>query len=196
MDVGELMRAYEDRKPEIKERLRSFQTTEPREELAFCICTPQSKAKRCWEAVEMLIDGGKLDAQPGEIARILQTRVRFHNTKARHIAEAMKLDLSLLPGDPLEARDWLVANVKGLGMKEASHFLRNTGRGEDITILDRHILKNLKELGVISEVPRSLGRRVYLEIEANARAFSRKVGIPLAELDLLLWSLETGEVFK
>jgi len=94
------------------------------------------------------------------------------------------------------ARDWLVRNVKGLGYKEASHFLRNIGLGKELAILDVHILKNLKELGVIENIPSSLTKKRYLEIEDKMRKFSRRTKIPLAELDLLLWSLETGFVFK
>ncbi len=196
MDVRELFHLYEERKREIKERMRYFKTTDPREELAFCLCTPQSKAKRCWEAVEELSRNDKLNAPPEEIAEILQSRVRFHNTKARRIAEAINLDISQLPQDPVQARDWLVDNIKGLGMKEASHFLRNIGLGEDVAILDRHILKNMKEFGVIDSVPRSLNAKSYLTIEEKMREFAQETGIPLAELDLLLWSLETGEIFK
>ena len=96
-----------------------------------------------------------------------------------------------------DLRDWLVENVKGFGYKEASHFLRNIGLGQDTAILDRHILKNLKRLGVIDRFPASIGsRRVYLDIEDMMRRFSHKTGIPLEELDLLFWSLETGFVFK
>jgi len=89
-----------------------------------------------------------------------------------------------------------VENVKGLGYKEASHFLRNIGLGEDLAILDRHILKNLALLGVIAEVPESPSKRLYLEIEKQMTAFSCKVGIPMGQLDLLLWYKEAGEIFK
>ncbi len=94
-------------------------------------------------------------------------------------------------------REWFVENIKGFGYKEASHFLRNIGLGKDIAILDRHILKNLKKYGVIDKIPSSLGsRRVYLEIEEKMKGFSKKTGIPLEDMDLLFWSLQTGFVFK
>ncbi len=83
-----------------------------------------------------------------------------------------------------------------MGYKEASHFLRNIGLGEDLAILDRHILKNLALLGVIEEVPSSPTKRIYLEIEKKMTAFSGQAGIPMGELDLLLWYKEAGEVFK
>lgn len=98
--------------------------------------------------------------------------------------------------DVYERREWLVKNIKGLGYKEASHFLRNIGFGKDIAILDRHILKNLNLLGVIKEIPESMGRKKYLGIEKNMAEFAKEIDIPLAHLDLLLWYKETGEIFK
>ena len=98
--------------------------------------------------------------------------------------------------DIFALRGWLVENVKGYGMKEASHFLRNIGLGDDIAILDRHILKHLVKNNVIPEVPKSLTEKKYMEIENRMRAFSKEIGIPFAHLDLLWWSEETGEIFK
>jgi N-glycosylase/DNA lyase len=96
----------------------------------------------------------------------------------------------------VEMRDWFQQNIKGYGLKEASHFLRNVGFGEDIAILDRHILRNLKKLGVISEIPAHISLKLYHEIEEKMKAFAKKVKIPMAALDLILWAKETGEVFK
>jgi N-glycosylase/DNA lyase len=68
--------------------------------------------------------------------------------------------------------------------------------GQGIAILDRHILKNLKLLGVIDEVPKSLTRKKYMEIEQSMSDFCNRTGVPEEELDLLLWSREAGEIFK
>ena len=98
-------------------------------------------------------------------------------------------------GNP-DKREWLVENVYGYGYKEAAHFLRNIGFYEDIAILDRHILKNLAKLKVIDEVPKSLTKKKYFEIEEKMRSFCNETGISMEELDLILWSQETGEIFK
>ena len=170
-------------------------------ELVFCLLTPQSKAKSCGAAVERLHECGLLTA--GSAARITgELRgVRFHYTKAKKLVGARKFLPGLKAriaafGSPHEAREWLVANVDGLGYKEASHFLRNIGKGSDLAILDRHILKNLALLGIIDEMPSSLSRRKYLEIEGRIREFCGREGIPMDHLDLLLWCRETGEIFK
>src|SRR6267143_178578 len=98
--------------------------------------------------------------------------------------------------NPFELREWFVENVKGLGYKEASHFLRNIGHGEEFAILDRHILRNIKKLGLVEEIPTSLTKKKYLDIEERLRHFSKEIDIPMADLDLLFWSKETGWVFK
>jgi N-glycosylase/DNA lyase len=98
--------------------------------------------------------------------------------------------------DGYQAREWLVWNVKGIGYKEAGHFLRNIGFNQDLAILDRHILKNLKRLGVIDTVPDSLSRRQYLTIEVKMKEFSEVIRIPMSYLNFVLWYKETGEILK
>jgi N-glycosylase/DNA lyase len=88
-----------------------------------------------------------------------------------------------------------VRNVRGLGWKEASHFLRNIG-WHDLAILDRHILRNLVRHGVLRSVPATLTRSRYLAIERKFRQFAGAVGISMDELDLLFWSRATGEILK
>jgi N-glycosylase/DNA lyase len=208
-----IQESYKSRKKEIRNKISEFRRVRngPDErifaELAFCFCTPQSKAQSCWSAVSELQTSGLLySGSLPEIRRTLRRKVRFHNNKSGYILQArnlftesgkLSIKKSLLEkGTPFEMREWIVKNVKGIGYKEASHFLRNIGFGQDIAILDRHILKNLQKHGAINEVPKTLSSKKYLEIESRMREFSRKSKIPMGELDLLFWSEETGEVFK
>jgi len=212
--VDELQRLYTSKKREIALRLRDFRRCwedstdeEIFTELAFCLLTPQSKAKSCWNAINLMNEGGLLlGGTAGEIRPILKKCVRFHNKKADYLIKAralfekdgmisIKKIIRSFP-DVHQCRDWLVKNLTGLGYKEAGHFLRNIGFGGKIAILDRHILKNLHALGVIDEIPASLSTKKYLEIEKKMADFSAKLHIPLSHLDLLLWSKETGEIFK
>jgi N-glycosylase/DNA lyase len=144
----------------------------------------------------------------GDINQIVNelVGVRFKNKKALYIVEAKKLfsndDKIVIKSklkqfnDTYKLRDWLVQNVKGIGYKEASHFLRNVGLGENMAILDRHVLKSINLLGVIDEVPRSLSKKKYFETENKMMKFASKINIPMSYLDLLLWYKETGEIFK
>ena len=74
--------------------------------------------------------------------------------------------------------------------------MRNIGFFEEIAILDRHILKNLKKYRAIKSVPKNLSSKKYFEIENQMKKFSEKIKIPMHELDLLFWSEETGEIFR
>lgn len=209
--ANQIKETYEQIKREIESRIEDFRNIWEKgderifEELTFCIFTPQSKAKVCWNTVQKLKeDDILLDACEEKISDNIN-KVRFRNNKASYLVEArekfMDEDISLKEKisqfeDQKEAREWIVDNVKGLGYKEASHFLRNIGKGDDLAILDRHILKNLVDLEVIEEEPNTLTRKKYLEIEKKMKEFSDKVGIPLGHLDLVLWYEETGYIFK
>jgi N-glycosylase/DNA lyase len=94
----------------------------------------------------------------------------------------------------IEARDFLVENISGLGMKEASHFLRNTG-GQSLAILDRHILALMAEHKIIQK-PKSLNLNSYKEIEKKFTEIASMLRMPPAKLDLFLWYIKTGEVLK
>ncbi|MFH1978730.1 MAG: N-glycosylase/DNA lyase [Candidatus Aenigmatarchaeota archaeon] len=201
-----LIESYEEKKIEIKSRLQDFRKVWKSndnlfEELAFCLFTPQSKAEACWKAVCDLKENGLLyDGSSSQLAKYMQS-VRFYNNKINHLIGARKfangeLRRELENLNQEEAREWLVENVKGFGYKEASHFLRNVGFAEDLMILDRHILKNLVKHRAIREIPKSMTPSKYFEIEDKMKRFASKVGIPPAELDILLWSQETGKVFK
>lgn len=201
----ELIEEYKRKKTDIKERLKEFKDIGKGSkknifpELCFCILTPQSNARHCDKAIQELKNKNLIfTGCAGAIRRILKGKSRFHNKKARYIINARRLfDNTFLDhDDTVDMREAIVNKIKGVGYKEASHFLRNIGLGQDIAILDRHILKNLKRYGVISKVPASLTPKVYIDIENKTRKFSRKIGIPMEELDLLFWSKETGEIFK
>lgn len=175
-------------------------------ELVFCLFTPQSKAISCWEAVNELADKNMiLNATDKEIALKIN-KVRFRNNKAKYLIEARNLFLvnskikikeKLSSFDNIyELREWIVKNIKGIGYKEASHFLRNIGIGKELAILDRHILKNLKILGAIDEMPKTLTPSVYKKIEKDMQRFSKETGIPMAHMDMILWCKESGGIFK
>ena len=96
-----------------------------------------------------------------------------------------------------ERRDWLAQDprIKGLGYKEASHFLRNVGF-KGYGILDKHVVRCLAEMGVIKSAKPPTSRKNYMETEGRMREFADKVRIDFDELDLVLWSMKTGEVLK
>ena len=166
-----LQKDYEEKKIEIVKRLNDFKKINGDDlfyELCFCLLTPQSSAKRADWCIQELKKRNFLKNR-FDPTSILKQKIRFHNHKGKYLLE-MRAKYSKLKSeldkvkDNKEKRNFLVKNVKGLGLKEASHFLRNTGH-ENLAILDRHILKNLVKLKVIDEIPKSLTKKKYFEIE-------------------------------
>jgi len=210
-ELNELLSSYRKKRYQIKKKLKEFGDLYKSndecifKELCFCILTPQSKAIYCDEAVKELVRSGLLlKGEKSDIKANLR-RVRFPNSKASYLIAARKafknsgrfdIKSKIDEGNIFKTREWFVKNIKGLGYKEASHFLRNIGFGNDIAILDIHILRSLKRYGIIKKIPSLINRKIYLNVENKMRGFSLKIGIPLQELDLLFWSEQTGFIFK
>jgi N-glycosylase/DNA lyase len=211
LNTAGLEHEYFLRKAAIRERLDDFRKMwnlpdkKIFAELCFCICTPQSRAVCCDKAIKGLERSGKLFTGTVKEIREGLSGVRFPNNKAGYIKEARDffssrggieikkyVDLS----DIGRTRDFFVENVKGIGYKEASHFLRNIGHGGGLAILDVHIIKNMVKYGILQDKPACISRACYAELEEKLKRFSKKTDIPMDELDILFWSMETGVIFK
>jgi N-glycosylase/DNA lyase len=203
MNPEQLREQFELRKDEIRARLDDFSNPKMNDifyEMCFCILTPQSNAKKCWNAVLELKEKDFLHKGEINVEFILKSNTRFHNNKSKYIELAKSnfkeiFNKIFTTTDSKELRLWLVDNIKGYSFKEASHFLRNIGY-KNLAILDRHILKNIILLGMIPELPKTLTKNRYLEIEDKISNYCEDIEISMDELDLLLWSIEAGEVFK
>jgi N-glycosylase/DNA lyase len=211
--VQQLKSIYTHKKEEIHLRLEEFKgiwrtgtEEEVFAELVFCILTPMARGKMCCVAVENMIRSGVLFT--GDSTQIAKDLIgaRFINKKSAYIVEAREKSLqagtvclkSIINSmnDGRKAREWLARNVKGIGYKEASHFLRNIGFEQNLAILDRHILKNLKSFGVVEDIPGSLTKRQYFDIEKRMLEFSEAIHIPMSYLDFVMWYKETGAILK
>ncbi|HEX8180626.1 MAG TPA: hypothetical protein VF525_13845 [Pyrinomonadaceae bacterium] len=211
--VERMRAAHRARRAQIRARLAEFdsvrrEATDARlwEELVFCIFTAGASARmglRSIEAVRPLLAAGA----HADLANALTGVHRYPHSRSGYIVATREhlladCDLRLRArldafADPLERRDWLARTrgIKGLGYKEASHFLRNIGyRG--YAILDKHILRSLAELGVVPSPEPPTTRARYLTTEDALRRFARKARIDFDELDLVLWSMKTGEILK
>jgi N-glycosylase/DNA lyase len=205
LDAAHLRKHHRDKARLIRQRLEEFRMVRPEDyfyELVYCLLTPQSSAVNAAKAVRLLRETN-LQHTPVDPEPLLHQKefyIRFHRTKAKHILAAKEQYFLVYPhllngSSGTELRAWLVTNVKGLGWKEASHFLRNIGH-RNLAILDRHILRNLLRAGVVRTLPKSLTASRYFLIEQKFRDFAGRIRIPMDELDLLFWGMETGEILK
>jgi N-glycosylase/DNA lyase len=213
LTIEAVRETHQERAEAIRARLAEFQAVWNArsdeilwQELVFCIFTANASARMGLRSVEA-VKNFLIEGTQSELARILAGVHRFPNARSSYIVttrDFLQTDCGLRLreklesfADPLERRDWLAKTkqIKGLGYKEASHFLRNIGyRG--YAILDKHILNCLAELGVIQDPKPPSNRPKYLETEAVLKRFADQIEVDFDELDLVLWSIKTGEILK
>ncbi len=209
--IEKIKLAHSERRDEIRARLAEFEAVWKRgsderlwEEMVFCFFTGGCSARmglRSIEAVRPLLITGTHE----ELMNALLGRHRYPRARAGYIVASrtfLQADCGLQLRkklesfeNPLERRDWLVKRIKGLGYKEASHFLRNIGL-TGYAILDKHILRSLAELKIIDDPKPPNTRLRYLTIENKLKNLALLSGINFDELDLVLWSMKTGEILK
>jgi len=213
LTIEKIKVAYLERREEILKRLAEFQDIRENggderlwEEMVFCFFTGGCSARmgiRSVEAVRPLL----LSGNHAELSQALVGRHRYPNARAGYIVASREFlqeycGLRLrekLEGfdDDLARRDWLVKEkrIKGLGYKEASHYLRNIGY-KGYAILDKHILRSLAEVGIIDDPKPPNTRLRYLTVEGKLKDLAAAAKIDFDELDLVLWSMKTGEILK
>lgn len=213
--IEKIRATHNARRQEIRARLQEFDALwktasdeQLWEELVFCIFTAGASARMgmtAIEAVRPLLATGR--AQQMTRALVKARAHRYPASRPAYVAVTrrylqrcfgMRLRERLTSfGDHTERRDWLAQEpeIKGLGYKESSHFLRNVGF-KGYGILDKHVLRCLAEIGVVESPKPPTTRRRYLEIESAMRDFAKTVRIDFDELDLVLWSMKTGEILK
>ncbi len=205
-----LASVYSATRSRIESRIAAFQeirlredTMEFFEELVFCILTPQSRPRMAEKAIATLKAEGLLFAGDAQTVAPHLSICRFKNGKARsvvaarelmHDGQIVKLLTSSLPVP--DKRMLLARTVRGIGLKEASHLMRNTGCNLDAAILDRHVLRFMVEAGLYDAVPGTLTPRLYDDLEARLYDFSRHISIPMEALDFVIFYIKTGEIYK
>lgn len=220
---GEIYGRVEERLAEFRRIWESRDDTALFVELAFCLLTPQSGARRCALAMERLTGKGLLFRGGFDDICAELNIVRFKNNKTRYLLEARERfiggggslrDFLLGCGTVPDMRKALVDTVKGIGYKEASHYLRNIGLGEDLAILDRHVLRVMDRLGLFESrtagndagirkivsgrgaIPQSISGRRYCDLEGRLRGYAARAGVPMGHLDFVLFYMATGDIFK
>ena len=130
-DLHNIDRPEEDKK---------YQTCELDEMMVFCILDTSIPYEKCCQAFDALKKQGMTkkkglrEASQRDIKLVLQeVGYRWANQKATYLKEFSKNDIDLIH----VSRDELVKSVKGVGMKLASMFLRNT-RGNQYAVIDVH----------------------------------------------------------
>ena len=211
--IERIKQVHSERSGAIRQRLEEFEGVLRRgsdaeiwEEMVFCFFTGGCSARmglRSIEAVRPHLAEGNWETVRDALSGVH----RYPNARSRYVVESreflensigFRIRAKLESFDcHLERRDWLVKEkgIKGLGYKEASHFLRNIGY-KGYAILDKHVLRCLAELKIIDDPKPPNTRSKYLSVENRLKTFTESIGIDFDEMDLVLWSMKTGEILK
>lgn len=185
-------------------------------ELCLCILSSNVHFETAQSAVRHLLNEGLLERNgknklsrgkiAAELARPIYLpprkngtlrRYRFPNVRASNLAVAWDVlyrqgdgikSLLLDSKDVDDTRLHLVRSVPGIGLKEASHFLRNVKFTDSVAIIDTHVIRFLNGLvGLEVDFDGGIRAKDYLELESLMRMLSAQFHLSLAALDMAIW---------
>lgn len=172
--------------------------------LLFCILSSQVRVVVANRAVETIISAVPFFTESLAVSevyqytkRILRDDVgyRFYDVKAKQVADSWFAFAQL--GEDLyayldsfdseeEAREAVARLFPGLGMKQASMFLRDVGFSSRLCIIDTHVLWYCSQ--ILAELPKTLSPKRYLELESFLLGESDKWGVAPNVFDSVVWA--------
>ncbi len=188
------------------------------EELCLCILSSHTRFELATEALARLKRGGllrRLRERPSRVSypqveavlrpeRLPRPNVKralpFWRMRARQLVNAARLifghgqpGLKNLLSHWTEAeglRRYLVTNVPGLGMKQASSFLQSVNFSRELAVIDTRILTFLRDELMVTDVEHGrLSPVTYLELERRMQRLAAANGMEMHTLDRIVWNL-------
>lgn len=123
-------------------------------------------------------------------------KYRFPGTKSKQIATAWKniygsgysiREIIESCDNPKELRSKLTNIVSGLGMKQASMYLRNISNSFELAVIDTHVLRYMHLLGILKNIPPSISKTQYLIKENILIKYAKNFGYPVGCVDYAIW---------
>jgi len=169
-------------------------------ELVLCVLTANSSFVSAYKVLGYVME--EFDKGTHRFEQVLEERgYRFYELKAKYLKNLVKYRgrikswiKPLADRSQALAREALANEIYGIGMKEASHFLRNVGYF-DLAIVDKHVMRFSINSGLVRPF-KTLTRSRYLEIERKLKELAHQLGMSVGILDLFIWHIETGTVLK
>jgi N-glycosylase/DNA lyase len=168
------------------------------EETAACLLGGYGiKAEVGIAAFNRLRDVGLLSGdsvEESEIFRVLEqplniggreVRYRFAKQRSHYLCETINgIVQEVPPEDDLQLREWLL-KFPGVGLKTASWITRNWKESDSVAVIDVHILRAGKMVGLFNgQKPET----DYLELEGIFLKFADSMNVRPSVLDTLMWS--------
>ena len=180
------------------------------EELFCCVLSSQVRFELAQAVTQNIKDNGLLSpavtqSYEKRLLAVLKSpvlvsgrriRYRFPNVKARQLCCAMKniydnenslAQIIAHKSDSSDLRDTLITLVPGLGMKQASMFLRNVSSSFDLAVIDAHVLKYMTTSNLIEASPSSISKNWYLTQEELLKRYASHFGYPVGCVDYAIW---------
>ena len=116
-----------------------------------------------------------------------ETRLyRFPRQKARYLSVSLNMLKQLdPPRSDVALRDSLLG-LPGVGPKTASWIVRNHRASDDVAIIDIHVLRAGRHLGLFPK--KWTPQRHYSQLESAFLEFARAIGVRCSLLDALIWN--------
>lgn len=178
--------------------MNKFKTEKTEEDIfyhfCFTILVPQATHKNTMVVVENLKKKNFFGvAIPEDTLKELVKSTRFFNNKTKYLLILKQnwewiYEMTISLRESLVLRDFLVESVQGLGMKAASHLMRNLGH-DDVAIIDTHILKHYG-----FKAPKN--NKEYIGLEAFIREDAKQYGLSVGLLDIYLWKSYSNTNWK
>lgn len=175
-------------------------------ELVSCILGSRVRFEAAHAAVERMDDMRLLsssrrtvrfDQYEQDTVTALSRGYPFYRMRANQIRRAAEhlygsrgsiRDLLDCASDVRGARRLLVAEVSGLGPKQASLFLRNIGYAKHVAILDTHVLTYMSWVGLTDAPLKSVSTvRKYETLEDSFIKHACSFGCTPGQFDLAVW---------
>ena len=124
-------------------------------------------------------------------------KYRFPKTRARNIIQAAKViareedwikKLLLRSNSERKVRGLLVSEISGIGLKEASHFLRNIKYSKNLAIVDSHVVSFLQQIDAGTQrKTKTITRNTYFELENQIQEICGEYKLDLSIFDMAIW---------
>lgn len=159
------------------------------------LCSPQTKALnlRSLENSSDLDELVKNETPEEKCLAILKNhRIRFPARKVEYIRYLLSFNIlgliqsmEKLSGTSLsqerKARKQVIAEIRGMGLKVASDFLKDIGFSKYLAVLDSRNLRFLRDTGLTSKQLED--KEAYYKLEDIENELAKKIGITVSELD-------------
>ena len=161
----------------------------------FCCCVAGKRATMISRMVDDFLGGCGYAGSPFErIRTMVRESTLTDNLRRARIGKygllARLFSLATAPG-ALDLRKAAPADLEafpGIGPKTARFFILHSRAGAHVAVIDTHMLKYLRAIGV-ERVPDAIPRgKEYLRLEAVILAEADRLGLSAADFDLQVWS--------